>query len=381
MTVIPTERSTVLLVSEALRPGALTRYAATLLQGLPKAALSPRLLAPEGPPPGLLGPTEAGEVALVPGLLGSWLRPFALPRAVRIAKKLRPSLVHGLSAFTAPTCQKLAQALGVPYVLSVHHYQGRGGLLIGPGCAKVLATSEALRENLVNDARVPKELIRVVRVGIVLPEETPADLPEGRLPLVATIAPLAPSQDLPTFLRAAKIVREELTRAGEACQFLIVGDGPEEPALRRLSHELGLEKDLVFTAAGVPPDKVLPEAAVYVQSARKEGEGAGGTVLEAMAWGRPVIASSVGGLIGIVRDGETGFLCPSGDPPAMADRILRCLRDPALRRKLGQAGREVAVHHFSLTSMIERTVDTYAEALGLIELPPSGLFPRLELNK
>lgn len=373
MTVIPPEQSSVVLIAEPLRAGGLARYAASLVGGLPGLGLAPRLAAPEGPPPGLFTPEELSAVEVFPGLLGGILRPFVFRRFVPWARKNQPALIHGLSGFTAPACQRLAEALELPFVLSIHHYQDRG-LRLEARCRKILACSEAIRENLVNGAHVPKELIKIVPVGIRIPpvpanaERTPA--PPGRMPLVATFAPLTPAQDVATFLRAARRVQDAL--AG-ACQFLVIGDGPEEANLRRLVRELKLEKDVVFSHAAVPHDRVLGDVDVYVQTARKEGFGA--TVLQAMAWGRPVVATTAGGLIALVSDGETGYLTPIGDPEAVAGRVLALLGDPEARARLGRAGRAVAEREFSLNRMLEGVVDVYAEALGLLAPGPgsSGL--------
>jgi glycosyltransferase involved in cell wall biosynthesis len=363
----PAEKSAVLLVAESLRAGGLTSYARMLRRGLAGAGLAPRLVAPEGPPPGLLpGPAEQ-EVAIFPGLTGGMLKPFAFRRLVRWARHEGFALVHGLSAFTAAGCERLAGALDVPFVLSVHHYQSRGDLRLGRRCRGILACSESIRENLVNDARVPKELVQVVPLGIEIPDlDVTRPRPAERLPVVALFAPLTPHQDAATFVRAARIVSD--ARAG--VQFLVVGEGPEEPALRKLTRQLKLEKQVTFSHENVPHDQLLPDVDVYAQTPRREGFGF--AVLEAMAWGRPVVATAAGGLISLVRDGQTGFLVPVGQPEAAAAKILDLLGSAELRANMGLAGRAQALKEFSLPRMIERTVLLYASVLGLKERAASA---------
>lgn len=359
----PPERSAVLLVAEALRPGGMSIYARGLLRGLGGAGLTPRLIAPEPPPAGLLGQAEEAEVRVFPGLHGAFFRPFVFRRLLPWARDERFALVHGLSAFTASACQRLARALEVGFVLSVHHYQDRGELRLGERCRGVLACSEPIRENLVNDARLPKELIHVVPLGVEVPGAAPGpSATEARTPVVATFASLTPDQDPATLLRAASAVMQ--TRPG-ACHFLVVGEGPEEPALRRLARELRLEKHLTFSHAGVPHERILAETDVYVQTARREGFGL--AVLEAMAWGRPVVATAVGGLISLVRDGQTGFLVPAGDARAVAGKILDLLGDPQRRATMGANGRALAVKEFSLRRMVQRVSEVYARAMGVAE--------------
>lgn len=370
MSILPPDKASVVLISESLRPSGSTVYAGLLLRGLLGEGLSPRLAAPEPPPAGFFGKEEQASLEIFPGMLGGLLRPFVHRRLTAWVKSQNPALIHGLTAFAAPVCQKLSQSLSVPYMLSVQHYQTKGGLRVDPRCKAVIACSESIRENLVNDARIPKELVRVVTIGIDLPPNpaAPPSPEEGRLPLVVTFAKLTPRKDLATFLRAARQVLDVL---GGACQFLIVGEGPEEPALRKLMRQLNLEKHVTFAHPSVPHAQILEDADIYVQTSKAEGFGV--SVLEAMSWGLPVVATSVGGLISLVRDGQNGFLVPVENPGAVAGKILDLLADVPLRMKLGQAGRALVAEQFSAQQMIDDTEHIYAEVLGLVPAP-SGIY-------
>jgi glycosyltransferase involved in cell wall biosynthesis len=83
-----------------------------------------------------------------------------------------------------------------------------------------------------------------------------------------------------------------------------------------------------------------------------------------MAHGRPVVATSVGGLLDLVVDGETGVVVPPRDPAALRSALERLLADPDLRRRLGMAGRERARTHFSWETVTDATLAAYAEAVG-----------------
>jgi glycosyltransferase involved in cell wall biosynthesis len=370
LSLLPPEKSSVLLVAEQLRPGGMASYAEDLLGGLPALGVSPRLITPEPPPQGSFTVKDEDSLKVFPGLLKLWYRPILKLSILNWTRPWQPALIHGLSAFTEPTCRDLSAALRIPYVLSVQHFQARGALKPGANCKRILACGEAIRENLVNDARVPKELIRVVALGVDAPPETELSLPAApeappdqqvfpRRQLITTFAPLAASQDVGTFLRAARIVEDRLP--GRAW-FMVVGEGPEESRLFALCRQLQLEKHIVFSHAGVSHDKILKDTDIYVQNAKQEGLGYG--VLEAMSWARPVIASSVGGLIPLVREGETGFLVPPGDPAALAEKMVQLLNQPELRIKLGAAARAQALERHSRQRMISRTVEAYAAALG-----------------
>ncbi len=129
----------------------------------------------------------------------------------------------------------------------------------------------------------------------------------------------------------------------------IVGDGPL--------------RDRVPEAVGfVPPAELGPyyaRAAVVCVPSRREGHGM--VAREAMAHGRPVVATAVGGLVEAVADGETGLLVESGDVPALRAAIERLLGDPDLRRRLGAAGRARAAERFSWDAYVAAALEVYAE--------------------
>ncbi len=104
-------------------------------------------------------------------------------------------------------------------------------------------------------------------------------------------------------------------------------------------------------------------ASVFVMPSYYETFGI--SVIEAMAFGLPVVASNAGGLPEVVQDNVTGILVPPKDPDALADAIVRLLRDPALRRRLGNAGRERVLHEFTTDRIVDQTLKVYETACGL----------------
>ncbi|MGB8004849.1 MAG: glycosyltransferase, partial [Gaiellaceae bacterium] len=144
----------------------------------------------------------------------------------------------------------------------------------------------------------------------------------------------------------------ELVEAADGLNLVVAGDGP-------LRHR-------VPGARGFVPHDALEQlyrrAAVVVCPSRREGFGV--ACLEAMAHGRPVVATSVGGLRDLVVDGETGFLIPPRDPAALRSALDRLLSDPELRRRLGSAGRERAKVQFGWDAVTDATLAAYAEAAG-----------------
>jgi glycosyltransferase involved in cell wall biosynthesis len=143
----------------------------------------------------------------------------------------------------------------------------------------------------------------------------------------------------------------ELVESARGLPLVVAGDGPL--------------RDQVPEALGfVPHNEVLrliERAAVVVAPSRREGFGV--TVAEAMAHGRPVVASAVGGLLDLVADGETGLLVPPQDPPALRAALERLLGDAELRARLGAAARERARERFAWPVVTDRTLAAYEQAL------------------
>jgi glycosyltransferase involved in cell wall biosynthesis len=147
----------------------------------------------------------------------------------------------------------------------------------------------------------------------------------------------------------------ELLDAAAGLNLVVAGDGP-------------LRERIPFARGFVPHDELqqlYARAAVVACPSRREGFGV--ACLEAMAHGRPVVATRVGGLLDLVVDGETGIVVPPRDPAALRSALERLLADPDLRRKLGSAGRERARTHFSWERVTDSTLAAYAEAIGTME--------------
>ena len=144
----------------------------------------------------------------------------------------------------------------------------------------------------------------------------------------------------------------ELVEAAAGLPLVVAGDGPLRD---RVPGALGF----------VPHDRLLglyERAAVVACPSHREGYGV--VCAEAMAHGRPVVASAVGGLRDLVVDGETGLLVPPGDVEALRAALVRVLGDAELRRRLGRAGRERVRASFSWEASTALTREAYAEALS-----------------
>jgi glycogen(starch) synthase len=147
-----------------------------------------------------------------------------------------------------------------------------------------------------------------------------------------------------------------------AASVLLVGDGPERPALQRLAGELGVADRVTVTGFlphGMVPGLVAGADVVVLPSRYEE---LGTALVEAMAAGRPVVATRVGGIPELVRDGVDGLLVPPDDPEALAKAVIRVLANPVLAAELGASGRaRVAGHDWAV--LAGRVLDVYRAVL------------------
>jgi colanic acid/amylovoran biosynthesis glycosyltransferase len=169
--------------------------------------------------------------------------------------------------------------------------------------------------------------------------------------------------DPPYALFAGRLSKEkgvlELADAARGLPLVVAGDGP-------LRARVPQARGFVPRAELL---RLLDEAAVVVCPSRREGFGM--TCLEAMAHGKPVVATAVGGLLDIVVDGETGLLVPARDGRALRAAIEHVLGDADLRRRLGAAGRERA-HEFDWSRVLPRLLALYERVVGTASVPSSG---------
>jgi phosphatidyl-myo-inositol dimannoside synthase len=176
----------------------------------------------------------------------------------------------------------------------------------------------------------------------------------GRL-LVAVVARLVPQKGIDDLLEAVAPL--------PGVAVLVVGGGPEGPALTALATRLGLAA--TFTGP-VPPEDVAAHlaAADVVVSPSRGAEGQGLAVLEAMAVGRPVVVTAAGGQAESVEDGVTGLVVAPGDRAALTAALARLAADEALRLRLGEAARTEVARRFSRRASAEATVAVYRRVLA-----------------
>lgn len=216
------------------------------------------------------------------------------------------------------------------------------------------------------------EEIRVIHNGVDLRRFCPAQSGRARLglcipaggPVVGTAGRFERRKGHHIFLQAAARIRQRLPET----VFLLAGDTlfglqPEyKVELERLVLALGLEDAVRFLGFRNDMETTYPAMDVVVH-ASVSPEPFGLVIIEAMACGRPVVASDAGGPREIVVDGVTGYLTPPGDPEAIAERVVNLLKDPKKRVRMGQAGRRRVEELFGIEVMARRIEEAYLEIL------------------
>ncbi len=177
--------------------------------------------------------------------------------------------------------------------------------------------------------------------------------------VVVQVSWIIPEKGIPTALEAAKLVIERDNNV----YFVFIGEGRCRDEYSLLASRLGIEANVKWTGAVQDPltEGVYAAADVVCQASDWE-EVFGYVIAEAMASRRPVVATRVGGIPELVRDGETGFLVPRRDAAGLAEKILELLHDRVLRERMGAAGQAAAVASFDVKKNVSELLKLYAIA-------------------
>jgi glycosyltransferase involved in cell wall biosynthesis len=154
----------------------------------------------------------------------------------------------------------------------------------------------------------------------------------------------------------------EVVRCRTNVRLVLVGEGPEEERIAEWIRQRNLASHVRLLGLRSDISRLLSAADVFLLTSISEGIPL--AVIEAMAAGLPVVSTNVGGLTETVEDGRTSFLASAGDHVTLAQHILRLAEDPALRRQMGQRGRERAIRLFSERRMHAHYLQCYREILG-----------------
>ncbi len=287
---------------------------------------------------------------------------FSLRGLVTRAREMDPDIIHVHGAELAGVAARLARRLRKPYILAVGDFLDPGQSISRSRrfLKKVVVASDAVRVDLVNRIRLPRELIQVVPDGVDVTQYPARERGawQGRVPVVGTIGRLVESKGQEYFIRAAHL----LVMRGRHLQFVVAGGGPDRKRLQNLVSESDLVDRLTFAREPVDQLEVLRAIDILVVPSLHEALGL--PLIEGMASGIPVVATSAGGVFSLIENGKTGILVPKRDPDALANQVERLIDNPGLAAEMGERGRERVAANFNIETFADRTIAIYDDILG-----------------
>jgi glycosyltransferase involved in cell wall biosynthesis len=311
---------------------------------------------------------------------------MATIRLAKLIRKERPQILHTHTA-KAGTVGRVAALLAgsrrppiIVHTFHGHVLRGYFGPLrslffrllerrLAARTTALIAVSPQVRDDLVALGVAPRERFVVIRLGIELDERVAPEqdgraesrrylgIPGDRF-AVGWIGRMTAVKRTDDVLVAFKRLRD----GGVDAVLCMVGDGPDRLQLEQRAHELGVARNTVFL--GYQED-VAPLYAAFDALVLPSGnEGTPVSVIEALAAELPVVATRVGGVPDVVRDGEDGYLVEAGATDDLADRLAQLARDPALRARMGKQGRERVLPRYAVDRLVDDVDELYRSLLS-----------------
>jgi glycosyltransferase involved in cell wall biosynthesis len=302
----------------------------------------------------------------IPGYtLPIWGR-FVLRTIYRDLKEQRPDVIHLQDSRLLSQGAVLARKLNRPLIASVGDQQEAAGIFLRrpiPQLKMLISVSDSVQSQIPGLAALEGVQRRVILPGVDIPSGAAVDLPldDDRPPVIGMAGPLEAVKGASFFLRACHRVVE----AGQDIRIVIAGSGPEEHSLRQLAGSLNLSRRLTFVDGGVSMQGYLPAIDIFCLPSLQQGLGV--MMLEAMALGRPVIASGVGGVTSVIEDRVTGLIVPPSDSVSLSERILELLRQRDFARQLAAAGQELMRTKFSEQRMLDELLEVYRDVAQTVD--------------
>lgn len=301
--------------------------------------------------------------------------PGGLLRFWRIVRRVDPDVLHGVLFQAYVLGAFVGRLAGVPVVVasrrSLSHFKRdrtvlrRFERLANRLTDAIVANSEAVRRDAVQTEHLPVDRVEVIYNGLAAaryegrPSPALADqLALGGGPVLLVLANLIPYKGHAYFLPALVEVRRRFPTAVA----LLVGDGPARGALEAEADRLGLSSAVRFLGSRTDVPDLLALADLLVHPSTEEGFC--NALIEAMAAGKPVVATDVGGNAEAVVSGETGWIVPARDPERLAAATIDVLARPDRGRAMGEAGRRRVRDRFDRRLMVQQYEALYARLLA-----------------
>jgi glycosyltransferase involved in cell wall biosynthesis len=285
----------------------------------------------------------------------------------QIISREKVDIVHTHASFAGRIAAKLAGCK----VVMTRHGLGSGGngvikrivtrLISRAFTDRIIAISRAVKISLM-DSGVPADMINIIHNGIdlsnfdgikgTLRKELGID-PD--IPIVGIVARLVPEKGYEYAINAFYHVLKVFPSA----RLIIIGDGPLEESLKNMCVKLGIKEHVVFTGYRKEVENLDADFDVFVLPSISEGLGL--ALLEAMALGKPAVATATGGIPEVIKHRVNGFLVPPGNDNYLAESIIEVLSDKELAKAIGLEAKKTVNEKFSSKTMSQKTEKVYTE--------------------
>lgn len=302
-----------------------------------------------------------------------WLSTMVtLVRLLFFLKKMQPTIVHSF-LFRANILARIAGYLtGIPIIISsirvmggekryFHFLERITSFMVD----HYIAVSESVKNYVMQKSKISDKNISVIYNGIDIGNHNYLNVKNVQMPfgvedgddILVTVGRLHKQKGHAYLLHAISKIVKEVPKI----KLLIIGEGEEEKILKDLAKSLDLTDKIIFVGLRRDVKKLLSLARLFILPSLWEGMP--NVLLEAMAAGKAVIATEVGGVPEVVVHGETGILVPPEDPNALARSIKCLLQDELKVNKMGETGRLQVEKHFTIAKMLEQTEILYQKLL------------------
>jgi glycosyltransferase involved in cell wall biosynthesis len=244
------------------------------------------------------------------------------------------------------------RATGAKTIVHIHALPEHAGR---PACVRITGVDLVVADSSAAANRVRGARTRVVYAGTAAADDESKAVASiaGQPVIIGVACRLVPVKGIADLLRAAAILRRE----GADIRVEIAGDGIERARLENLAGRLGIADVVSFLGWRDDLPMVMKRWHLFAQPSLRECFGI--SILEAMAAGLPILATAVGGIPELVENGSSGLLVAPKDPVGLADGLRALVLDPALRRRMGDAGHSRAHAEFSMGRMVSEMTDVY----------------------
>jgi glycosyltransferase involved in cell wall biosynthesis len=303
----------------------------------------------------------------------------AVRRLYRLMQELRPHIVHTHMAKAGFLGRLAARLAGVPVVVHTYHGHVLRGYFdplrtralrmmerwLGKMSQRLVAVSEQVKRELVEYGVAPAEKITVIPLGFDLQPLRQACKHRGEFRrecgisaearLVGIVGRIFPIKNHRLFLESAARVARTMPEA----RFVIVGDGALRSEMEQLAASLGIGERTIFMGWRRDLPRIYADLDVLVVSSNNEGTPV--AAIEAMAAGCPVVATRVGGLVDLIRDGETGWLVEPRNTEALSEAVVRVLNNHELAKRVASAAAGSVEERFNVRRLIGDVERLYEE--------------------